>query len=84
MGVPGRLAHDFRRTAVRNFERRGVPRSVAMKITGHRTEGVYRRYSIVSDADLQGATRKLVGTIPGTNTGADAMIAEVGTIKSGR
>jgi integrase len=67
-GVPGRLLHDFRRTAVRNLERAGVARSVAMKITGHKTESVYRRYAIVSDADLQEATRKLTGTIPGTAT----------------
>jgi integrase len=32
-GVPGRYRHDFRRTAVRNMERLGVPRSVATKIT---------------------------------------------------
>jgi integrase len=61
-GVPGRIPHDFRRTAVRNLERAGGPRSVAMKITGHKTEAVYRRYPIVSDADLQEATRKLTGT----------------------
>ena len=61
-GVPGRIPHDFRRTAVRNLERAGVARSVAMKITGHKTETVYRRYAIVSDADLQEATRKLTGT----------------------
>ena len=53
------LRHDFRRTAVRNLERSGVPHSVAMKITGHRTEAVYRRYAIVSDADLQAATHRL-------------------------
>ena len=58
-GVSGRLKHDLRRTAVRNLEQRGVPRSVAMKLTGHRTEAVYRRYAIVSDADLQAASRKL-------------------------
>ena len=46
-GVPGRIPHDFRRTAVRNVERGGVARSVAMKITGHKTESVYRRYAIV-------------------------------------
>jgi integrase len=51
-GVPGRIPHDFRRTAVRKLERAGVSRSVAMKRTGHRTEAVYRRYAIVSEADL--------------------------------
>jgi hypothetical protein len=47
-----------------------VPRSVAMKITGHRTEHVYRRYALVSPADLQAACRKLAGTFPGTVVGA--------------
>jgi integrase len=37
-GVPGRLVHDFRRTAVRNLERAGVPRSAAMRMTGHKTK----------------------------------------------
>jgi len=65
-GLSGKLKHDFRRTAVRNMERAGVPRSVAMKITGHKSECIYRRYAIVCDADLQEATRKLTGTFPGT------------------
>jgi integrase len=83
-GVPGRLAHDFRRTAVRNLERRGVPRSVAMKITGHRTEAVYRRYAIVSDADLQEATLRLTGTNPGTNGGVEHLRSARESTKSGR
>jgi integrase len=58
-GVPGRLVHDFRRTAVRNLERAGVPRSAAMEMTGHKTEAVYRRYAITDSAMLQDAAAKL-------------------------
>jgi hypothetical protein len=36
-----------------------------MKITGHRTEAVYRRYAIVSEADLREAVQKLDGYIHG-------------------
>ncbi len=69
-GVPGRIPHDFRRTAVRNLERAGVARSVAMKLTGHKTEAVYRRYAVVSEADLLEAVGKLSRLDKsGTNTG---------------
>jgi hypothetical protein len=59
----GTLFHDCRRSAVRNLERAGVPRSVAMKITGHKTESVYRRCAIVSEADPSDAVQRLEGQL---------------------
>jgi hypothetical protein len=53
------LPKAHRRTAVRNLERAGVPRSAAMKITGHLTETVYRRCAIVDEAMLREASEKL-------------------------
>ena len=58
-GVAGRVPHGFRRTAVRNLERAGVPRKVAMAMVGHKTESVYRRYDIVTDSDLHAAAAKV-------------------------
>ena len=52
-GYPGKLLHDFRRSAVRSLERSGVPRSVAMSMVGHKTEAIYRRYAIVDEAMLR-------------------------------
>ena len=58
--------HDFHRSVARNMERAGVPRSVAMKISGHKTEFIYRRYAIVTELDIQDATRRLLGHNLGT------------------
>ena len=81
-GCPGRNPHDLRRTAVRNLERAGVPRSQAMKLTGHETESVYHRYAIVSDGDLEAAGERLgsLFTSEFTSKGESGVIAK----KSGR
>ena len=58
-GLKGWLFHDLRRTAVMNLERAAVSRSVAMKLTGHKTESVYRRYAIADAASLSEGVEKL-------------------------
>jgi integrase len=58
-GLEGLLVHDLRRSAARNLSRAGVPESVAMGITGHKTRSMYRRYRIVDERDLREATESL-------------------------
>jgi integrase len=63
-GCPGRIPHDLRRTAVRNLVRAGVPQTIAMKLTGHKTDSVFRRYDIVSPDDLRVAGDRLDAVRP--------------------
>jgi integrase len=55
----GLLLHDLRRSAVRNLRIAGNDETVIMKISGHATADVFRRYNIVSTDDVTNAMRRL-------------------------
>jgi hypothetical protein len=53
------MIHDFRRSAIRNMIRCGIPQVVAMRISGHKTAAVFNRYNIVDEVDLSDAAAKI-------------------------
>lgn len=55
VGLHGRIPHDLRRSGVRHLRLAGIDQQTIMRFTGHRTEAVFRRYSIASTDDMRAA-----------------------------
>ena len=58
-GLSGLWFHDLRRSFVTNARRHGVPESVVMRMSGHRTRAVFDRYNIVEEDDLRDAVKRI-------------------------
>ena len=51
--------HDLRHTANTNMRKAGVPKSVIMKLMGHKTDSMHRRYDTVDRNDAKEAMARL-------------------------
>ena len=58
-GLHGLWFHDLRRSFITRARRVGVPESVVMRMSGHRTRAVFERYNVVDTQDLRAAVRAL-------------------------
>jgi integrase len=59
--------HDLRHCAATNMRRAGVDTATAMRIVGHKSEKMWKRYNAVEERDLVNAASKL-NTYLQTNT----------------
>src|SRR6185312_12137933 len=76
-GVVGKLFHDLRRSACKNMLAARVPQAVAMKISQHVTDSMFRRYAIVEETEMRDA---LANTQAHLRTQAEAQREKVLTV----
>ncbi len=68
-GLEGRLVHDLRRTAARDFRRPGLSEGEIIKLCGWKTRSMFDGYNIIDEADLAQAVAKRFKDQPTANIG---------------
>lgn len=58
-GIQDFRFHDLRHCASTNLRRAGVDTATAMRIVGHKSERMWKRYNAIEEADLLTAANKL-------------------------
>jgi integrase len=77
-GVTGLRLHDLWHCAATNLRRAGVDTTTAMKIIGHKSEQMHRRYNTIQTEDLHEAAAKL------QRYRANTLITHVSDLASGQ
>ena len=72
----GLYVHDLRRSCARHLSKAGVKEQIAMKITGHKTNSMYRRYRIVDEDEIRQALDQTQAHLDAT---ADEKVAVIGS-----
>ena len=76
-GFAGLVPHDMRRSAIRNFRKAGIPETVGMALSGHRTNSVFKRYDIIDTEDVQAAVAKVQAYLKNQKENAQAKVVPI-------
>jgi integrase len=63
-GLEGLWFHDLRRSFITRARRAGVPESVIMRMSGHKTRSVFERYNVIETRDMQDAVERMEAAQP--------------------
>jgi integrase len=81
-GITNLRLHDLRHTASTNLRRAGVDATTAMKIVGHKSERMHRRYKTVEPEDLRRAVSQLASYHANTVITPDALTSGAETVSA--
>lgn len=79
-GITHLRLHDLRHTACTNLRRAGVDATTAMKIVGHKSERMHRRYNTVEPEDLRRAVSQLAKYQANTLLTPNSLVSHTETI----